>query len=87
MLGAIFGAFFPSFYIVIFVFVSLFLMTIRTYFKARDIYHKHKEQQRKTNFGYQDVENLKKENDEELQGNKFFKIILKLNYRTTIIFL
>ena len=46
-------------------------MTIRTYFKARDIYHKHKDDQRKTNFGFEDVENLKKEEEtEESEGKK-----------------
>ena len=80
MLGAIFGAFFPSFYIVVFVFVSLFLMTIRTYFKARDIYYKHKESQRESKFGYQDVEAGEEENkEEENDENTESKLIINLS--------
>jgi hypothetical protein len=55
MVGAISGAFFPSFYIVIFVFVSLFLMTVRTYFKAKDIYYAAEHKERKTNFGFEEI--------------------------------
>jgi hypothetical protein len=72
MFGAISGAFFPSFYIVIFVFVMLLLMTVRTYFKARDIYYANQHKERKSNFGYNNIdEQLEHEkNDEESQNSQ-----------------
>jgi hypothetical protein len=56
MLGVMFGAYLPSFYIVVFVIVSLIYMSIKTYFKSKSIYLKAKENQKKNKFGYKEIE-------------------------------
>ena len=77
MVGAILGAYFPSFYIVVFVFFSLSVITVRTYYKARDIYNAAVEKKRQVSFEFQDVESAKmdKKLDKSANGIILFYIL------------
>ena len=72
MVGAIFGAVFPSFYIVIFVFVSLGYLTFRTFFKARDIYYQSKAEEKKNNLGV-DLMDPEKKDRKSQEGEDLLK--------------